>query len=91
MPEGLFGIFISSIASAYAEGACMSSRIAHRPHYRTIRHLAQVSHHARQDFFAKHWTYRRQHAQFEKRPLGYGLSLIPIGYRWMQGVLMPQA
>ncbi len=68
----------------------MSSRIAHRPHYRTMRQLAQVSHCARQDFFTKHWTYRRQHAQFEKRSLGYGLSLIPTSYRWIQGILVSQ-
>lgn len=66
----------------------MSRRIAHRPRYRAIHRLAQVSQYARRDFFTKHWVYRHQHTEFKKHPLGYGLSLIPISYRLMQGVLV---
>jgi hypothetical protein len=67
----------------------MSSRIAHRPRYRTMRQLAQqTSRHVCRDFLATRWSYRRQTPLYEKRPLGYSLSLLPLGYRFLQGVLI---
>lgn len=62
----------------------MSDRIAHRPRYRTMRQFALSSHHSRQDFFQRtRWTYRKQTVHYEKHPLGYSLSLIPLTYRLM--------
>ncbi len=58
----------------------MSGRIAHRPHYRHVRQGGYLSHSPRQPFFYTRWSYRRQSLSYEKRPLGYGLSLIPFGY-----------
>lgn len=70
----------------------MSSRIAHRPRYRTMRQLAQSSQHSRYEFFRRsRWTYRTQALQLEKHPLGYGLSLIPLGYHFWRGMIVRQA
>jgi hypothetical protein len=68
----------------------MSRRLAHRPRYRHLEQTVQTSLHSRQYVFNSHWTYRRQDASaFEKRPLGYSLSLLPWGARWpfLKGVL----
>jgi hypothetical protein len=59
----------------------MSDRIAHRPRYRSMRQLIQPSLRSHQSFFRNRWAYRRHEATYEKRPLGYGLSLIPVAYR----------
>ena len=69
----------------------MSRRIAHRPRYRNVRQLVQPSQHARQNFFYTRWNYRRQTSSYEKHPLGYSLSLIPLGYRVMRTIIMPYA
>jgi hypothetical protein len=58
----------------------MSQRIAHRPRYRSMRQLIPPSLRSHQSFFRERWTYRRQETRYEKRPLGYGLSLIPVTY-----------
>ena len=58
----------------------MSGRIAHRPHYRHMHQVVSPFKSTRQPFFRTHWSYRRQSLSYEKRPLGYGLSLIPSGY-----------
>lgn len=63
----------------------MSARIAHRPRYRMMHHPVQPPRNARYLFLNNRWTYRGQKLRYEKRPLGYGLSLIPFGYR----LLMP--
>jgi hypothetical protein len=64
----------------------MSGRIAHRPNYRLSRHFAQSPRVSRKDYLRTRWTYRQQRQQFEQHPLGYSLSLLPFGYRLMQGV-----
>lgn len=56
----------------------MSRRIAHRPRYRNMRHLAQSSLSTRQEFFPRHWTYRRQTLLYPQPILGQGLLLIPF-------------
>ena len=68
-----------------------SSRIAHRPRYRTMRQLAQASQRARQDFLSHRWMYRNQNIKYEKHSLGYQLSLLPVGYRFLQGIFTQQA
>jgi hypothetical protein len=60
----------------------LSRRIAHRPRYRNIRQFIQPSERSRQHFFRTRWTYRRQTTDYEKHPLGYGLSLIPVPLRY---------
>lgn len=72
----------------------MSSRIAHRPRYRNMKQLAQSSFHTRQDYLRTRWVYRKQTVRYEKHPLGYGLSLLPIGYRLnqlMRGIIVRHA
>ncbi|HLZ56488.1 MAG TPA: hypothetical protein VKR06_06025 [Ktedonosporobacter sp.] len=69
----------------------MSRRIAHRPRYRNQQQRIPPSLHARQNLFYSRWAYRRQQLAYEKRPLGYGLSLIPFGYRLMKTLIVPYA
>lgn len=69
----------------------MSSRIAHRPRYRSMKQLAHSSFHPRQEYLRTRWTYRKQSVRYEKRPLGYGLSLIPFGYRLIRGIAVRSA
>jgi hypothetical protein len=59
----------------------MSKRIAHRARYRNMRQFPLFFSRSRRDFFSIRWTYRRQTPLYEKRALGYGLSLIPIDFR----------
>lgn len=65
----------------------MSDRIAHRPRYRTMHQNTQPSFHAQQKFLRARWTYRKQSTRYEKHPLGYGLSLIPLGYRIVHNII----
>jgi hypothetical protein len=55
----------------------MRGQIPHRPRYRMMRHLVQSHLHSRQSFFNGRWSYRQQVNSYEKRALGYGLSLVP--------------
>ena len=68
----------------------MSRRIPYRPRYRSMRQLIQPPLRSHQSFFNKHWTYRRYEATYEKHPLGYGLSLIPVAYRLVPSLLLPR-
>ncbi len=65
----------------------MSGRIAHRPRYRNTYQYMHASFNAQQKFFSKHWTYLRQKPALERRPLGYGLALIPTGYRSLRNLV----
>jgi hypothetical protein len=58
----------------------MSGRIAHRPRYRSMRQLIPPSLRSHQSFFRDRWIYRRRETFYERHPLGYGLSLIPVAY-----------
>jgi hypothetical protein len=69
----------------------MSRRIAHRPRYRNMRHLILSSPRSRQDFFHLRWLHRRQTSHYEKHALGYGISLIPVNYRLVHGLIMRPA
>jgi hypothetical protein len=68
----------------------MSGRIAHRPHYRTMRQTGHLSRSTRQSFFYARWSYRRQSLSYEKRPLGYSLSLLPFGYYTLRNNILLQ-
>ncbi len=69
----------------------MSSRIAHRPHYRTTRRFAHSPRLSQKDFLRTRWTYRRQSVSYEKHPLGYKLSLVPFGYRLVRNLIAQHA
>ena len=56
----------------------MSRRIAHCPRYRHMHHFAQFSYSPRQEFFPRHWTYRRQTFLYPQPILGQGLLVIPF-------------
>jgi hypothetical protein len=64
----------------------MSRRIAHRPRYRHTYQSARPLLRSRQNFLKTRWTYRRQNVLYEKRALGYSLSLIPVGYRFLHSM-----
>ena len=68
----------------------MSGRIAHRPHYRHVRQAGHLSQSTRHPFFYTRWSYRRQSLSYEKRPLGYSLSLIPFGYYALRNRILLQ-
>ena len=58
----------------------MGRRIAHRPRYQSMRQLTQPQISSQHGFFLSRarWSYRQQKPHYEKRRLGYHLSLIPI-------------
>jgi len=58
----------------------MSSRIAHRPRYHSIRSIQQTPLRSHKDFLRYHWTYSIQNMPYQKRNLGQGIMLIPWGY-----------
>ncbi len=66
----------------------MSSRIAHRPHYRTTQKPIPPSIRSKQSYLRTHWQYRSRSVAYEKHSLGYQLSLLPLRHRLMQ-YLMP--
>lgn len=72
------------------KAVCMSRRIAHRPRYRSIRQIVSPLHNTRRTFFRERWSYRRRDLDYEKRPLGYGLSFVPFGYRLVRRMIVPQ-
>ena len=63
----------------------MSGRIAHRPNYRISRRFPQPPRHSQKEYLRTRWTYRQQRLQFEKHPLGYGLSLVSFGNHFIRG------
>jgi len=68
----------------------MSRRIAHRPRYRSARQLIQPPQPSYKAFFRNRWTYRRQEATYEKHPLGYALTFIPVAYRLVPTMFQPR-
>ncbi|GAC1615413.1 MAG: hypothetical protein NVS4B11_02330 [Ktedonobacteraceae bacterium] len=69
----------------------MSDRIAHRPRYQSMRKRIQPSRLSQKDFLHDRWTYRRQNIHYEKHALGYGLSLVPLGYKFVRGLFIRYA
>lgn len=56
----------------------MNSRIAHRPRYRNMRHLAQPPLRNRNDFYPRRWSYRNMKLSYPKPILGQGLLQVPF-------------
>ncbi len=69
----------------------MSSRIAHRPHYRMTHKPVPSSIRSEQPFFRTRWKYRNRSVAYEKHPLGYQLSLLPFRRRLMHQLGLYQA
>ncbi len=68
----------------------MSSRIAHRPRYRTTKPVSSAFY-SQQPFFRAYWKYRNNSMSYEKHSLGYRLSLLPLRHRLMQQLVLYQA
>ena len=69
----------------------MSRRLANRPHHHLLRVSPRPLHHSHQEFLRQRWTYRQQRNSYVKRPLGYGLSLVPWGWRLVRGEIRRRA
>ena len=69
----------------------MSSRIAHRPHYRTTQKPVPPSIRSEQPFLRARWKYRNRSVAYEKHTLGYQLSILPFRHRLMQQLVLYQA
>lgn len=59
----------------------MSRNLAYRPRHHLSRINPQPLRHSHPDYLRQRWTYRQQRATYIKHPLGYGLSLVPWGWR----------
>ncbi len=59
----------------------MSRRLAYRPRYSPARTTPRPLSHAHQDYLHQRWTYRQQRVAYPKRAPGYGISLVPWGWR----------
>ena len=59
----------------------MSRRIAHRPHHYLTRTTPRPLHQSQREYLRQRWMYRQQGVSYSKHPLGYGLSLVPWGWK----------
>ena len=59
----------------------MSRRLAHRPHHHLMRATSRPLPQSQREYLRQRWAYRQQSAFYPKRPLGYGLSLVPWGWK----------
>jgi hypothetical protein len=59
----------------------MSRRLAHRPHHHLTRATSRPFSQSQREYLRQRWVYRQQHIPYPKRPLGYGLSLVPWGWK----------
>jgi len=66
----------------------MSRRIAHRPHYRTVKNFPPPSSRSYKDYLQTRWTYRRFIIPHYRRTLGQGLLLLPLGYKLVRSITL---
>ena len=59
----------------------MSRRLAHRPHHHLARITPRTFPQSQRAYLRQRWIYHQQRIPYPKRPLGYGLALIPFGWR----------
>ncbi len=59
----------------------MSRRVAHRPHHHLTRPTSRPLPQSQRDYLRHRWVYRQQSTFYARRQQGYGLSLIPWGWR----------
>ena len=67
----------------------MSRRIAHRPRHHNARYLPQPLPRSHKDYYHHRWTYRRLAVPYQKRKLGQGLLLLPLGSRFVHSIALP--
>jgi hypothetical protein len=46
---------------------------------------------SQREYLRQHWVYRQQGIAYIKRPLGYGLSLVPWGWKRVQPAVRRRA
>ena len=59
----------------------MSRRVAHRPRHHLSRVSPRPLRYSSQDYLRQRWIYRQQRMPYVKRQPGYGLTLVPWGWR----------
>lgn len=69
----------------------MSRRLAHRPHHHLMRVTPRPVPQSQREYLRQHWVYRQQGIAYIKRPLGYGLSLVPWGWKRVQPAVRRRA
>jgi hypothetical protein len=65
----------------------MSDRLAHRPRYHGAFKHIHPTRYSNKDYLRTGWSYRRQTPKFEKHTPGYSLSFVPLGYKFVRGLL----
>jgi hypothetical protein len=69
----------------------MSRRLAHRPRHHFMRITPRPLRSSRQDYLRQRWIYRQQRPAFAKRQPGYGLALLPYGWRLVRETIRLRA
>lgn len=69
----------------------MSRRLANRPRFHQQRIYPRPLRLSHKEYLRQHWTYRQQTIASSRRPLGYGLSLLPFGWQRVRDVLRRRA
>jgi hypothetical protein len=59
----------------------MSRHLAYRPHHHLTRAIPRPLYQSQREYLRQHWVYRQQSVSYPRRPLGYGLSLVPWGWK----------
>jgi hypothetical protein len=68
----------------------MRRRLAHRPRHNQTRTYSQPLNRSRREYLRQHWTYRQQQISYPKHSPGYGLALLPWGWRLVRDVVRRQ-
>ncbi len=69
----------------------MSRRLAHRPRHHFARITPRPLRSSRQDYLRQRWTYRQQRMAFAKHAPGYGLTMVPWGWRLVRETIRLRA
>jgi hypothetical protein len=69
----------------------MSRRLAHRPRHHLTRATAHPLRFSHQDYLRQRWTYRQMRPIPPRRPPGYGLGLVPWGWRLIRDTIRLRA
>jgi hypothetical protein len=85
--KGLFALFVLLF-----KGAHMSRRLAYRPRHHITRAAAPPLRFSHQSYLRQRWAYREKHPPIPtRRPPGYGLGLVPWGWRLMRETIRLRA
>lgn len=69
----------------------MSRRLAYRPQHHLARTAPRYLPQSQREYLRQRWAYRRQSASYIRRPLGYGLTLVPWGWKPARPEIMRRA